>query len=68
MNALATEQLQYFSFTEELQSVAYIDSSIPEAQREVLNARLAAHQAHPGRGRTWEEIKARLAPAHASTV
>lgn len=60
-NALTIEQLQCFSFTEELQSAASIGSSTPEAQRQVLNARLAAHEAHPGRGRTWEEIKVELA-------
>jgi putative addiction module component (TIGR02574 family) len=39
------------------------DLEIPQSQRDELDRRIAAAERNPQAGRTWEEVKARLAPA-----
>lgn len=36
------------------------DIPLADWQRDILNARIAAADANPGRGSSWEEVKARL--------
>ncbi|MDP2834508.1 MAG: addiction module protein [Pseudomonadota bacterium] len=77
MTMITVEQLKHLSFAEKLQLVEDLWDDIAqeaaarpptEAQRRVLDERLAAHQREPGRGRTWDEIKAEIEQTHASTV
>lgn len=41
-------------------SISMEDTAIPESHREELDRRLAAADADPAAGRTWEEVRARL--------
>lgn len=77
MTMITVEQLKHLSLAEKLQLVDDLWDSIAdeaaarpvtEAQRRVLDERLAAHKQNPGRGRTWDEIKAEIEQSHASTV
>ena len=36
------------------------DIPLTDWQRDILNARIAAADANPGRGSSWEDVKARL--------
>lgn len=36
------------------------DYSLSDAHKQILDERLAAHEAAPAEGSTWEEVKARI--------
>jgi putative addiction module component (TIGR02574 family) len=68
MKALGIDQLsaaQRILLVEEIwDSIAAEEAAIPltEAQKQDLQRRLAACEANPKAGSTWEEVKARLRP------
>lgn len=77
MTMITVEQFKHLSFAEKLQLVEDLWDDIAqeaaarpptEAQRRVLDERLAAHKREPGRGRTWDEIKSEIERTHASAV
>jgi len=66
LKALGIDQLsvaQRILLVEEIwDSIATTEEEIPltEAQKQDLQRRIAAHEANPKAGSSWEEVKARL--------